>query len=124
MLAPALIDASTLSVPMRPISALPESRTRMALASPVTYVLDLEIAQPAFLLRHEIRQREGRDRSGEHHLDLAGMRGGRVDGEQRRGDANVHAKACDAKVWAECTRSNVRHDNSPPDRQAIVGGEK
>ncbi len=87
------------------------------------HVLDLEIAQPAFLLRHEIRQREGRDRSGEHHLDLAGMRCGRGDGEQRRGDANVHAKACDAKVWAECTRSNVRHDNSPPDRQAI-GSEK
>src|SRR5262249_11030092 len=90
------------------------------------HVLDLQIAQPAFLLRHEIRQRERRDRPGEDHLDLAGMRGGRVEGEQRRGDANAHAKAWDAKTWAECTQSNrnMTDYDSPPGRQAIIGSEK
>src|SRR5262249_27646079 len=63
--------------------------------------------------RHEIRQRKRRDRSGEDHLDLAGTRGGCVEGEDRRGDAKA-----DAKTSAERTQSNrnVRQDNSlrPP----------
>src|SRR5262249_50289976 len=102
MLAPALIDASTLSVPMRPISALPESSTRMALASPVTCTSSTSRSpsQP-FFCATRLRQRERRDRPGEDHLDLAGMGGGCVEGEQRRGDANAQAKACDAKAWAE-----------------------
>jgi len=79
-------------------------------------VLDLEVAQPAFLLRHEIRQRKRRDRAGEGHLDLAGIRGGCVEDDERRGDAKADAKT-DAKTSTECAQSNVRHDNSPPGRK-------
>jgi hypothetical protein len=50
-------------------------------------ILDFEIAHPAFLLRHEIGQRKRRDRPREHHLDLRGGRGGRVEGHEHRRDA-------------------------------------
>ena len=56
----------------------------MAFASPVTMkVFDLQIAQPALLLRDEIGQRKGRDRPGKDHLDFCGNRSRRADASER-----------------------------------------
>ncbi|MGA7490771.1 MAG: hypothetical protein WBW74_27940 [Xanthobacteraceae bacterium] len=74
-------------------------------------VLDLETVQPALLLRHQIGQREGRDRTGEDHLDLGGEGGGRI-GDEQDGEA--------AKAQQECARSNrmAKHDNSSTGRKS------
>jgi hypothetical protein len=42
MLAPAWSEASTLRVPINPISALPDNTVRIALASPVTKICELK----------------------------------------------------------------------------------
>jgi hypothetical protein len=68
------------------------------------YVIHLEIAHPAFLLRHEIGQRKGRDRSWEYHLDLRGG-GGRVEGQEHRRDAKDRGYCAQPK-------RNLRHDIS------------
>ena len=79
-------------------------------------VLNLEIAQPALLLRHQIGQRKRRDRPGEDHLDLGGERGGRVRSKHDREAANAQP---------ECAPSNMmlRHDNSlsKSDRRGRLG---
>jgi hypothetical protein len=79
-------------------------------------VLDLEVAHPALLLRHEIRQRKRRDRPGEDHLDLGGARGGCIQSKQR-----CHY----TKALRDCTQSNMnaRHDRSPaaPEGHRRVG---
>jgi hypothetical protein len=68
-------------------------------------ILDLEIAHPAFLLRHEIGQRKRRDRPGKYHLDLRRGGGGCVDDEKRRRDAKDRAYCAQPK-------RNLRHDIS------------
>jgi hypothetical protein len=76
-------------------------------------VLDFEVAHPALLLRHEIRQRKRRHWPGKDHLDLGGVRGRSVKNEEYRGEAKDY-----------CTQSKRNHDNSPRGRTAITRLEK